>query len=321
MKLIPQTEDLEKRLDKFLTEKLEDKTRSQIKKMLKSGQVLINGKVAKVHQFLKSNDEIKIETETIAEKEKPLPTEEKMIEPKIIFEDENYLVIDKPVGLLVHPTDKQEKNTLVDYVVKKYPTVSEIGEQPNRSGIVHRLDKDVSGVMVVAKTKEAYASLKEQFKNRTIKKNYLAVCYGKANKEQGEILLPIGRNKEGQYVAHPFKDNEKFQDNDKFAKTHYKVLKYVKDYSVFDVEIFTGRSHQIRAHLSAVGHPILGDKIYKPKKKFFTFLHRRIKVLALPRIFLHSTRLGFKDLNDKFVEFKSPLPQEITNFLNEQKTK
>jgi len=312
--------DQGQRLDKFLTKKLTNQSRSQVKKIIKNGLVLINNKTAKVHQFLKSGDEIKINEPksktTTHKKEK----QTKIIEPKIIFENHDFLILEKPVGLLVHPTEKKETNTLVDWLLKKYPKIKNVGEQKYREGIIHRLDRDVSGIMIAAKTNKAFTYLKNQFKERKVKKEYFALVYGKIQENEGEINLPIGRNKEGQFVAHPRNGKEKFQDSDKIAKTKYKVVEYIKDYTLLKVQILTGRTHQIRIHLSAIGHPILGDQIYQPKKKFFHFLRRKIKVVNPGRIFLHSAKIGFYNLKDEWVEFDSPLPKKLKDFLNEQKS-
>jgi len=312
------------RLDKFLNEKLADKTRSQIKKMIKAGLVLIDNKPAKVHQFLKAGNKIEMMNDEQKISSLPSPSFNQEGEagggghllPKIIYENNDYLILEKPAGLLVHPTEKGETDTLVDWLVKKYPKTAEVGEQNYRAGIIHRLDKDVSGVMVAAKNSQAFHHLKEQFKKRLVKKEYLALVYGRVQKEAGEINLPIGRNKIGQFVAHPRQGKLKFQDQDKFAKTRYQVLEYLKDYTLLQVEILTGRTHQIRAHLQAIGHPILGDQIYKPKKPFFHWLRRKIKVVNPGRIFLHSTKIGFYDLNNQWREFESPLPKKLTDFTN-----
>ena len=239
--------------------------------------------------------------------------------PKIIFDSPDFIILDKPAGLLVHATEKNETDTLVSWLIKEYPEIDKVGEQKYRAGIIHRLDRDVSGIMVVAKTNLAFEHLKEQFKKRKVKKEYLALVYGHIDKVEGEIDLPIGRNKEGQFVAHPKRGNEKFQGQDKFAKTQYKVLEYLKDYTLISAFILTGRTHQIRAHFYAIGHPVLGDVIYKPKKKFFHFLRRKIKVVDPGRIFLHSTKIGFYDLNNQWVEFVSPLPAQLQNYLDANK--
>ncbi|OGY47898.1 MAG: hypothetical protein A3J62_00755 [Candidatus Buchananbacteria bacterium RIFCSPHIGHO2_02_FULL_38_8] len=321
--IIIQQKNQGQRLDKFLNEKIKDKSRSQIKKMIKQGLVLVNGQPAKVHHFLKTGDEITFQ-QLSRRRDWPIaPSGDSYLiktAPKIIFEDKNFLVIEKPIGLLVHPTGKNEKDTLVDWLVKQYPEIEKVGEQKYRAGIIHRLDRDVSGLMVVAKTNAAFTHLKEQFKNRMVKKEYLALVYGHLTQAAGEIDLPIGRNKKGQFVAHPRQGTDKFQAEDKIAKTKYQVVEYIKDYTLLKVQILTGRTHQIRVHLSALGHPILGDQIYRPKKKFFHFLRRKIKVVDPGRIFLHSSKIGFYNLNNQWVEFTSPLPKKLNDYLNEIRT-
>jgi 23S rRNA pseudouridine1911/1915/1917 synthase len=309
------------RLDKFLTEMMANQTRSQIKKLIENGQVLINGKPAKVHQFLKIGDKIEIKEQKseIKNKKNPLAAASCQLPANIIFDSPDFLVLEKPCGLLVHPTDKGETNTLIDWLKQKYPQIEKVGEQKYRAGIIHRLDRDVSGIMVVAKTQKAFIHLKEQFKKRKVKKEYLALVYGRCEKNEGKINLPIGRNKDGLFVAHPRLGKNKFDKQDKIAKTEYQVIECLKDYTFLSVKILTGRTHQIRAHFSAIGHPVIGDKIYKPRKKFFHFLRRKIKVIDPGRIFLHSTKIGFYNLKNEWVEFNSPLPQTLTNFLDEKR--
>lgn len=307
------------RLDKFLSFILKAKTRSQIKKMISNGLVLIDGKEAKVHHFLKTKEQVIIlpDIETKAETS-IIEVPQTSFNPKIIFEDDNFLILEKPAGMLTHPTDFGETNTLVDWIHKRFPEIEAVGEYKYRGGIIHRLDKDVSGIIVAAKNDQAFYHLKNQFKDRIVKKIYIALVYGKIEKNEGEINLPIGRNKEGQFVAHPKKGDEKFLSKDRIAKTKYKVLKYVNDYSLLEVQILTGRTHQIRAHFQAVGHPILGDQIYKPKNKIFHFLRRKIKIIDLKRIFLHSYKIGFNNLKNEWVEFISPVPNEINEFINDK---
>ena len=323
MKFVAKQKDNQQRLDKFIKAKLKNQSRSQIQKMIQAGWVLLNDQAVSVHHFLNPGDVI---TFPAPKKTKPItPTRAKKItlppnlQPKIIFENEDFLVLDKPAGLLVHPTEKNEAETLVGWLLKKYPDIESVGENYYRAGIIHRLDRDVSGVMVAAKNQKAFAQLKEQFKQRQVKKEYLALVYGHLTQAAGEIDLPIGRNPDGQFVAHPRRGKEKFQASDKIAKTKYRVLEYIKDYSLLRVEILTGRTHQIRVHLSAIGHPIIGDQIYKPKQKIFHFLRRRIKVVDAPRIMLHSQKIGFYDLKNEWREFSSPLPPALKNYLNEIK--
>jgi len=321
MKFITKEKESAMRLDKFLAEKLTNESRSQIKKMIQDGLVSVNGQIAKVHRFLKPKDEIIISKKTSLDN-KIIKTAKKKkspkLTPKIIFEDNDFLVLEKPSGLLVHPTAKGETDTLSNWLVKKYPTIKNVGEHKYRAGIIHRLDRDVSGIMLATKTQAAFSHLKEQFKKRAVKKQYFALVYGETKPEE-EINLPIGRNKDGQFVAHPRHDRIKFQSDDKIAKTRYQALEHIKGYTLLNVEILTGRTHQIRAHLSAIGHPILGDEIYKPKKKFFHSLRQKIKVVDLPQIFLYSARIGFFDLQHQWREFNQPLPKKFKDYLNEIK--
>lgn len=308
------------RLDKFLSEKLTKKTRSQIKKLIQSGGVVVNGTPAKVHQFLKVGDAIVVTPPTITVPQTaPNVGAGKLPEPVIIFDTKDYVVLDKPCGLLVHPTEKNEPNTLAAWLVKKYPAMAEVGTEIYRAGIIHRLDRDVSGVMVAVKTNKMFAHLKAQFKARSVTKEYLALVYGHIKQPSGEIDMPIGRNKAGQFVAHPRRGNELLTDEDKIAKTRYTVLEYVHHYTLVRVQILTGRTHQIRAHFFGIGHPILGDTMYKPKKQFLNFFIKRVKVVNPGRIMLHSTKLGFTDLAGQQQEFTSQPPKEFSDFINEKR--
>jgi len=322
--ILAQPSDQGKRLDIFLTEHLGDRTRSQIKKLVQQGDVTINGSAAKVHQFLRTGDVIKVHPSSAMEATAPIEINEPAAlapDPTIIFENDNFLVLEKPAGLLVHATERGETNTLVHWLIARYPAVADVGEHTYRAGIIHRLDRDVSGIMVIAKNQPAFLSLKEQFRSRLVKKEYVALVYGHMLKQSGTIELPIGRNREGQFVAHPLKGFSMFHHHDRVAKTDFRVLEYVQDYTLLSVQIHTGRTHQIRAHLSAVGHPILGDQLYKPRKKHFNFLRQKIKVVDPGRIFLHSVTIGFNDQNGEWQEFHSPLPQILSQFLDDKKQK
>lgn len=306
------------RLDKFLTAQLTNTTRSQIKKLIQQQAVLVNGQGASVHKFLKTGDVVTV-TEpkpTATNVPKPAPAvAEAVLEPTVIFETPDYAILNKPAGLLVHPTAAQEPHTLAAWLRSRYPDIAEVGDESHRAGIVHRLDRDVSGVMIIAKTKTMFTYLKKMFKARRMRKEYIALVYGHMQQPTGEINLPIGRNKDGQFVAHPTTDGKKYQSADRVAKTRYQVIEYVKDYTLLRVQILTGRTHQIRAHLSAIGHPIIGDVIYQPKKKIFHFLRRRIKVISCPRIFLHATHLSFALPTKQRVTYDAALPEELNTFL------
>lgn len=299
------------RLDKFLVAQYPDQSRSQTQKMIKSGQVLLNDKPTAVHHFLKEGDVITINNPPAQPAVAALVSKSKEVittpEPEIISETPDYLIINKPAGLLVHEAPGNDEPTLVDWILKKYPTLKKIGEDPSRPAIVHRLDKEVSGLMVIPKTQAMFDHLKSQFKTRKIKKEYTALVYGKPSKLEDEISFNIDRSKEGhKMVAVPFSEDEDELRGRK-AVTKFEVMQPYAGYTSLKALPETGRTHQIRVHLNAYGLPIVGDPLYKPKKLK--------KTLTLNRIFLHATSLGFFDLKNKWQQFSAPLPNELENLL------
>ncbi len=224
-----------------------------------------------------------------------------MEEPKIIFEDGDILVVSKPAGLEVSSEIKKDEPTLVDWLVKKYPSIAKVGPDPARPGIVHRLDKNASGLLLVAKTEAAFENLTKQFKGRTIKKEYTVLVHGEVGKDEGTIDFPIARAKSGRFAALPLGS-----ESGRMAVTEYEVIERFKNFTLLKVRIKTGRTHQIRVHFFALGYPVVGDKLYGLKK---------IKTPLLPRLFLHASYLSFKNLAGEQVEFRSDLPDELKNFL------
>ncbi len=225
----------------------------------------------------------------------------------IIYEDENILVISKPAGILVHPTSKNEKNTLIDWLISKHPEIKNIGDpstssRQERPGIVHRLDKDTSGLMIIAKNNKTFFYLKKQFQDRKIEKKYLALVTGKLKDGQGIITKTISRSKRKGRIQTTAPIGKRRE-----AITRYKVLKEFEDYSLLEVMPETGRTHQIRVHLASIGHPIASDEKYKFK--------RQPCPKNLKRQFLHASYLKFKLLNGKIKEFKSRLPKELEDIL------
>ena len=246
----------------------------------------------------------------------------------IIYKNKDFLVLEKPAGLLVHPVKcrkaaispeaklfnrvnpnkYQKTSTLTDWLIKHCPEIKNIG-QLERPGIVHRLDKDVSGLMVAAKTREMYNSLINQFQKGRVKKEYIALVWGSPPKEKDSIETPIGRTKKGKLVVVNSRKKLKFE---KPALTEYKIVERFKDYALLRVRPFTGRTHQIRLHLKSIGCPVVGDKRYIKTKK-----HKNIKTkFELDRIFLHASYLGFYVLDNKWQEFRSELPIKLKQFLN-----
>lgn len=307
-----------KRLDVFLLNKLKI-TRSQAQKIIDNEQIKINNNLPKKYgELVKENDEIKyfnkkIENKKInTEKETfPIKKIETILPVKIIADTSDYLIVEKPSGMIVHPTQANEKTTLVDWLIKKYPKIKKVGEDKVRPGIVHRLDKEASGLLVVAKTQKMFNHLKEQFKNREVKKEYIVLVNGRIAKDWDEINFPISRSETAEKMAATPKTIKGLQsDIGKEAKTEFFVEKRFVNFVLLRVTIHTGRMHQIRAHMLAYNNPVVGDPIYfqkKQKKKWDELCGR---------LFLHSAKLGFKDLDGKFVEFESPLPEKLQKFLN-----
>jgi len=310
-----------KRLDHFLVEQLVDVSRSKVQKMIKDGYVAVNGAEATVHRFLKLDDQIEILEQPLmlsAKASKKIESKNdfkgdptggtgiwKKI--KIIDDTDDYLIIEKPSGLLVHPTTKGETNTLIDWATKKYPEIGKIGDEPGRAGIVHRLDKEVSGLMVIPKTQDTFEYFKKLFKIRKIEKKYTALAIGRVKSDVGEINFPIARskNKSGLYASLPL-DSE----DGKPAKTIYRVLQRFVNYTLLEVEILTGRTHQIRVHLLAFGYPIAGDTLYGAGKK---------QKEKPERIFLHASCLKFTNKNGEIKEYNSQLPGGLQDFLKKIK--
>jgi len=222
----------------------------------------------------------------------------------VIYENNDVIITNKPAGLLVHPTKRREEDTLIDWLINKYPEIKNVGEDKSRPGIVHRLDRDTSGLIVIAKNKKIFSWLKNQFKNRLVKKRYLALVVGKLKDKKGIITKSISRSRKkgGHQTTAPI-------GKQKEAITRYKVLKEFQNYSLLEVSPKTGRMHQIRVHLASIGHPIAGDKKYKFK--------RQPCPKNLERQFLHAAYLKFKLPDGEIKEFNSKLPEELKKILDE----
>ncbi len=298
MKFIYKKEKKE-RLDKFLSKELIGISRSQIKKLIINKQVLVNNKETSVHHWLKKNNKIVC---NINKEEKKI--RKSNINPKIIFENENYIIINKPSGILVHPTNKEENNTIANWLLEKFPNLIKVGDNPIRPGIVHRLDKEVSGLMIIALNQKYFNLLKKQFQNRSIKKEYTALIYGKLINNNGEIKTPLERDKKtGLMKAQTVKETGKE------AYTIYEVIKKYINYTLVKVQIKTGRMHQIRAHFYSIGHAVVGDKLYKTKD-----IRKKKKILS-NRIFLHADFLSFKDHQNNIQKYILSLPKELKEIL------
>ncbi len=275
------------RLDLFLVERLKGTSRSMLQKAIKSGQITVNKKVAMVHRFLKEHDVIEYDdtpdTQPVVVNPSK-PTEMKAVPvPTVIEETADWMVIDKPVGLLVHADSVHQEPTLVDWLIERCPTIVKVGEDPVRPGIIHRLDREVSGLMIIAKTQAAYDAFRIQFRDRVIKKRYLALVHGVIARDEGEIKFRIARSTtSARMAARPTNEEE-----GRAAWTHYHVLERFHGATLVELDILSGRTHQIRAHLHALGRPIMGDTLYVLKKTD--------RNVTPPRLMLQSVCLSFQD--------------------------
>jgi len=294
--------DIGKRLDLLLTEKITTTTRSQLQKAINSKKILVNDQPVAKHYFLKVNDSLTYPDDLLSASFRIKPNSQ--ITFQIVSEDDNYLIINKPAGLIVHPSLSHPVNdTLINGVLAYYPRIVSVGEDQLRLGIIHRLDREVSGLMVIPKTQTAFFDLKKQFKQHTVHKEYLALVHGQINHKQGSINLNIARSKTKKHKMAAHADGQ-----GKTALTEYSVVQQFSHYTYLQVIIHTGRTHQIRVHFNALGYPLVGDRVYCPRSQK--------TVVKLGRIFLHSYKLGFHDLSGNYREFIQELPGELKELLN-----
>jgi len=288
-------ESAPERLDTVLARHL-GVSRARAQHAIKDGRVFVNGKTLKAHAMLPTGAEIEVVPEIIDDSSKQ---EAPALE--VIFENKDVLVVNKPAGLLVHPTLASKEPTLMDAVLKYDKKIKGVGGDLNRSGIVHRLDREASGVMIVARNDKAHAHLKEQFKQRLTEKHYVVLVLGKVAEQHDTINFPIARSSSrSRMAARPL------SQEGKEAITHYEVAKRFTTSTLLDVRIETGRTHQIRAHLFAIGHPVAGDKLY---------LRRDMKPLKTPRLFLHAMTLTATLPDGERQTFVAPLPSELEDVL------
>jgi len=290
--------DASVRLDKYLTDKLGvGYSRTYVKFLIDNGFVLVKSKKVKARYIVREGDEIFIKLAGVPQNENLEPED---IPLNIIYEDEWIVVVDKPCGMVVHPGAGIRKGTLVNALLFHCGKLPDAGNEL-RPGIVHRLDKDTSGIMVAAKDSIALRSMAEQFQKRTVKKNYIAMVKGRIELDNGIIDMPIARNKT---------DRKKMQVEHiggKEARTIYHVVRRFKNFTVVRLELLTGRTHQIRVHMQYLGHPVLGDTKYGVDR-------------SVARQALHSERLGFSHPDTgKHMEFSCPIPDDMKNIIESAK--
>jgi len=282
------------RLDKFVGEKCPELSRTHARRLIEDELITVNGLPAKPALKLETGDRVDVTVPP----EPPSRLIPEDIPLNIIYEDAELLVVDKPAGLAVHPAPGHPSHTLANAVLNYLPSLAD-GEDSLRPGIVHRLDKDTSGLIVVAKNRVAQANLSAQFKSRSVSKYYLVLVKGKLTPRSGIIEAAIGRDpRNRQRMAVVSRGRE--------ARTDYRVVKYVGDCSLLEIKPETGRTHQIRVHLGAIGFPVVGDAAYGVRSPHLT------------RQFLHAAKLGFKlPSTGEYVGFESPLPPDLQQALKE----
>lgn len=296
-KFIVNENEVGERLDKLIFSKLSDKTRSSIQKMINNENISVNNTIKPSSYKVKNNDSIEI---NIPEPQiiKTLPED---IPLDIIYEDDDLLVVNKPKGMVVHPAAGNYTGTLVNALIFHCgDSLSGINGLV-RPGIIHRIDKDTSGLLIVAKNDFAHNKLALQIKNHSFDREYEAVVYGNIKDQSGSINAPIGRN--------PF-DRKKMaviSKSSKMAITHYKVLERYNKFTHLRLKLETGRTHQIRVHMAYISHPVAGDAVYGPKKV----------IRSLNGQCLHAKMIGFiHPRSEKYIEFESKLPDYFKNFIN-----
>lgn len=301
--MVVQKSEVGQRLDIFITSKT-NITRSQIQKLIEDGSVLVNGRIVSQNYRVKTNDVI---TLTISDKE----TESLIPEPiplEILYKDDYLVVVNKPAGMVVYPSAGHNQGTLMNALSHHCKKLASVG-RPLRPGVIHRLDKDTSGVMVVALNDEAYYNLVEQFRQRTITRRYIALVYGNLKEDKGEITLKIGRSQSER------KKMSTRARKGKEAITRWKALERFSNATLIEAKLGTGRTHQIRVHFASTGHPVLGDRIYGKKVELEVKAKKKI---LFPRQMLHAELLGFTHpATDKYLEFSSPLPEDMTQKIKE----
>lgn len=299
------------RLDAYLAENIEGWSRSRLQRLIDNEDVLVNDKAVKPSYKVRENDEIEIDLV-----EAPVARfEPENIPLDIVYEDEFLAVINKPAGMVVHPGAGVQTGTLANAIAFHFAEsfAEQNRQDPDsiRIGIVHRLDKDTSGLIVVAKTDEIHEALSEQFRERQVYKSYIALVHGSPEQKIGKVEAPIGRNKHNRLRM-------KVATHGRSALSLWKVRQRFDKFTLLDVEIKTGRTHQIRVHMGYINHPVVGDEIYNEGRDNTIMDHTvRNAIASMPRFFLHAEQLSFTHpKTQERMEFTQPLPKELNDFLD-----
>lgn len=309
------------RIDKFLMNRIEGATRNKLQQAINAGLILVNNKEVKQNYKIKAYDQIVVYSDLSPESTEIVPEK---IDLNIVFEDDDLLVINKPAGLVVHPGSGNYSGTLLNgvahYLKNEDPSITE--EVLPRFGLVHRIDKNTSGLLVLAKTDKAMRQLAKQFYDHTVKRHYRAVVWGDFEKQEGTIIAHVGRNLRHRKLFEAYPEG----DHGKEAITHYRVLESFNYVSLVECVLETGRTHQIRVHMKHLGHPIVCDELYgdgKPvlissikKKNYNLSKEAEEERPILSRLALHATSLKFS-MKGKEYSFEAPLPKDLKALLQQ----
>jgi 23S rRNA pseudouridine1911/1915/1917 synthase len=305
------------RLDRWLVAQCPQLSRARLQELIAAGLVLVNGAAAKASQKLRGGETVVVD----AVQRPPLRAEPESIPLDVVYEDDDLLIINKPAGMSVHAGAGNSRGTLVNALLGRGQNLSRGGSQPDalRPGIVHRLDKQTSGLIVIAKNDYSHAKLAESFRNRVVKKIYIALVEGVFENTIGKIELPIGRDPvhrtrmkalsrlSGQHRRDP-------TGRKREARTEWRKLAEFAPATLLEVQLHTGRTHQIRVHFSALQHPLVGDSLYGAAPKLNV---GNIELSAVARQFLHAAKLGFPHpRTGQWIEAQAPLPQDLRDFLD-----
>ncbi|HJQ33404.1 MAG TPA: RluA family pseudouridine synthase [Pyrinomonadaceae bacterium] len=307
---VAEASDAGARLDAFLAARVEGVSRSALKRAIDDGDVLVGGRAAKPSHKLRAGERVEVELPA------PPPSEvaPEEIPLDVLHEDDEVVVVNKPAGLVVHPAAGVPSGTLANALAFHFNQLSEHAGSL-RPGIVHRLDRDTSGVIVVAKTARAHESLSEQFRARTVFKSYVALVHGVTREEKGKVEEPLARDPRNRTRMAVVRGG-------RAALSLWRVRRRYERFTLLDVQIKTGRTHQIRVHLAWIKHPVVGDETYGGgRDKTVADPRLRARVAALGRQFLHAERLGFHHPSTgEWMSFNAPLPPELSDFLDALET-
>jgi len=284
------------RLDKVTPAHVPDLSRATAQRLIKAGEVTVNGRPSKPSYRVQVGDEVVVRVPI----EMPAPVVPENIPLDVIYEDDALLVVNKPAGMVVHPAYGHASGTLVNAVLAHCPQIADVGG-PDRAGVVHRLDKDTSGLILIAKDSVTRAALQRQFKRRQVAKTYLALVEGQMQPREGVVEAPVGRDKRQRKKMAVVRSGRE-------ARTMYRAIEYFANYTLLEVRPHTGRTHQVRVHLSWLGYPIVGDAVYG----------RHRQRLLRGRHFLHAARIRFSHpATSEEVEFEATLPPELAAVLEQ----